>query len=73
MADQSEHTRRLVDQEVRRIVESAHAEAVELIQENRPRLDGLVEALLAQETLDEEDAYAAAGLPGRVREAVAPA
>jgi cell division protease FtsH len=33
-----------------------------LVAENRERLDRLVEALLERETLDEVDAYAAAGI-----------
>jgi cell division protease FtsH len=64
--EQSEHTRQLVDEEVRRIVEAAHGEVLELLQEHRGRLDGLAEALLAHETLDEDDAYGAAGLGRRV-------
>jgi cell division protease FtsH len=56
----SEATHRLIDEEVRRIVEAAHAEVARLLSENRDRLDSLTEALLAAETLDEEEAYAAA-------------
>ncbi len=63
--EQSEHTRRLVDEEVRRLAERSYGEVVDLLQENRAKLDGLAEALLAHETLDEEDAYAAAGLERR--------
>jgi cell division protease FtsH len=63
VAETSEATQRLVDEEVRRIVESAHAEASTLLREHRANLDSLVSALLEQETLDEADAYAAAGLP----------
>jgi cell division protease FtsH len=59
----SEATQRLVDEEVRRIVESAHQEVGELLRQHRPNLDSLVEGLLAAETLDEDDAYRAAGLP----------
>jgi cell division protease FtsH len=33
-----------------------------LLRENRGRLDALAEALLERETLDEEDAYATAGV-----------
>jgi cell division protease FtsH len=58
----SPETQRLLDEEVRRIVTKAHEEVIELLKENRPRLDGLVHALLEHETLDEEDAYAAAGV-----------
>ena len=62
-AESSEATQRLVDEEVRRIVETAHAEVSELLRANRSNLDSLVAALLERETLDEVDAYAAAGLP----------
>jgi cell division protease FtsH len=62
VSETSEATQRLIDEEVRRIVESAHAEVTELIRANRANLDTLVAALLEHETLDEADAYAAAGL-----------
>jgi cell division protease FtsH len=59
-AEVSESTRKLVDDEVRRIVDEAHAAVTQLLSENRDRLDSLTEALLAAETLDEDEAYAAA-------------
>jgi cell division protease FtsH len=62
-SEASEATQRLVDEEVRRIVESAHAEVSDLLRSHRDNLDSLVAALLDRETLDEADAYAAAGLP----------
>jgi cell division protease FtsH len=61
-AEVAPETRKLVDDEVRRIVAEAHAEVVTLLTENRARLDALASALLEQETLDEDDAYAAAGV-----------
>ena len=62
-ADQvSESTHELVDREVRRIVDEEFAEVRELLARERPRLDSLADALLERETLDEADAYAAAGL-----------
>jgi cell division protease FtsH len=61
-AEVSEHTQQLIDDEVRRIVDAAYAEVVTLLQENRARLDSLAKALLEHETLDEDDAYAAAGV-----------
>jgi cell division protease FtsH len=64
-SETSEATQRLIDDEVRRIVESAHAEVADLLREHRGNLDSLVAALLEHETLDETDAYAAAGLPRR--------
>ena len=61
-AEVSPDTQKLVDDEVRRIVDESHREVVALLQENRSRLDSLVQALLEHETLDEDDAYAAAGV-----------
>jgi cell division protease FtsH len=43
-------------------VDEAHEEVVELLRENRDKLDSLANALLEHETLDEDDAYAAAGV-----------
>jgi cell division protease FtsH len=59
----SESTQRLVDEEVRRLVEGAHEEVTRLLVEHREQLEGLAQALLETETLDEGDAYAAAGVP----------
>jgi cell division protease FtsH len=56
----SESTQRLVDEEVRRIVEESYAEVRDLLTEHRHQLDSLTEALLREETLDEDAAYAAA-------------
>ena len=58
----SETTQRLVDEEVRRIVEEAYADVQQLLTDNRDRLDALTAALLRDETLDEDAAYAAAGV-----------
>jgi cell division protease FtsH len=58
----SQATHELVDAEVRRIVDEELDATRELVAENRDRLDRLVEALLENETLDEVDAYAAAGI-----------
>jgi cell division protease FtsH len=55
-------TQKVVDDEVRRIVGAAHEQVVALLRDNRPRLDSLAHALLEHETLDEADAYAAAGV-----------
>jgi cell division protease FtsH len=62
-ADSSPATRALVDEEVRRIVDQAYREVVELLRRNRGKLDALASALLEHETLDGADAYAAAGIP----------
>jgi cell division protease FtsH len=61
-SETSERTQELVDEETRAIVEEAHDEVFRLLTENRSRLDALAQALLANETLDEAEAYAAAGV-----------
>jgi cell division protease FtsH len=58
----SDTTRLLVDDEVRRIVDAAHDRVLRLLTEHREKLDSLAEALLERETLDQDDAYAAAGI-----------
>ena len=64
----SPETQSLIDEEVHRIVEEAHAEVTLLLTEHRDQLDGLAHALLAAETLDAPAAYAAAGVPLRTAE-----
>ncbi len=58
----SERTRQLVDEEVRRITEECYEHAVDVLSGHRHQLDRLAAALLEHETLDEHDAYRAAGL-----------
>ncbi|MCH0541251.1 ATP-dependent zinc metalloprotease FtsH [Streptomyces sp. MUM 203J] len=52
-----------VDSEMRRIVDECYESACRLLRDNRARLDGLAGALLESETLDEDAAYRAAGVP----------
>jgi cell division protease FtsH len=59
----SESTQELVDKEVRRIVDESYTEARSLLTEHRDQLDSLTDALLQQETLDEDAAYDAAQVP----------
>ena len=61
----SEATQRLVDQEVRKLVATAHDDVTRLLTEHRHQLDSLADALLEHETLDQADAYAAAGIQAR--------
>jgi cell division protease FtsH len=61
-SETSSETQALIDAEVRRIIEEAHSEVTTLVRSNRDKLDALVAALLEHETLDEEAAYAAAGV-----------
>ena len=59
----SERTRQLVDAEVRKLADECHQRALGTLGEHRDQLESLAHALLEQETLDEVDAYAAAGIP----------
>jgi cell division protease FtsH len=63
VSETSEHTQRKIDEEVQRLVESAHQEVTQLLEEHRAQLESLAQALLKAETLDAGDAYAAAGVP----------
>jgi cell division protease FtsH len=61
----SAETQRLVDREVRRIVSEAHNDVLALLAEHRDNLESLTNRLVAQESLDQDDAYRAAGIsPG---------
>jgi cell division protease FtsH len=60
--DSSEHTRELVDDEVRRILEECERTAMAQLEAHRDQLEALARALLERETLDEADAYRIAGI-----------
>ncbi len=64
----SPETQALIDDEVHRIVEEAHADVTELLTEHRDQLESLTRALLDAETLDADAAYQAAGVPMRTAE-----
>ena len=66
----SEETKKLLDEEVRRIVDECHREAIRLLTDNRDRLDRLAEAVLKKDTLDEDEIYAATGLTKPARRGV---
>jgi cell division protease FtsH len=61
-------TRELVDEEARRIIDECYAEALQTLRERRGNLESLAGRLLEKETLDEQEAYAAAGLAQGKRE-----
>jgi len=67
-SETSPQTQWLIDEEVRHIVEDAHAETTQLLSDHRDQLDSLAHALLKAETLDAPDAYAAAGVRMRTAE-----
>jgi cell division protease FtsH len=58
----SEELRQRIDAEVRRLVDESYREALSLLREHRGKLDALANALLEDETLDEEGIHAAVGL-----------
>ncbi len=51
----SEDTAKLIDSEVRRIVDAAHEKAMELLSENRDKLEAIAQALLDRETITSSD------------------
>ena len=58
-------TRELVDTEARLIIEECYEQALATLRGSRDRLDRLARTLLDRETLEEDEAYAAAGIsPG---------
>ena len=59
----SEKTGDLIDAEVQRIIHECHEEAKRLLRDHRAALDGLVAALLKQETVSEQEILQATGLP----------
>jgi cell division protease FtsH len=59
----SEPTQELIDQEVRRIVDDAERDVIQLLETERERLEALANALLERETLDQPEAYEVAGVP----------
>ena len=58
----SEETAREVDLEIKRIADECFAEAMRLLTDNRNRLDALARALLAEDSLGEEQILSVTGL-----------
>lgn len=58
----SDHTAQAIDEEVLRIIGECHEEARRLLQEYRQQLDALAEALLQNETLNEQEILQVTGL-----------
>jgi cell division protease FtsH len=44
-----------IDNEVRQMIDQAHDEALEILQQRRPKLDELAQTLIERETIDRED------------------
>src|SRR5262249_33261666 len=68
-SETSPQTQRLIDQAGQALIEDCHAQVTQLLTDHGSQLDDLTHALLAAETLDAEDAYAAAGAQMRPAEA----
>jgi cell division protease FtsH len=51
----SEHTQRIVDEEIKRILDGAHTTAQAVIGANRDLLESIAQALLERETLDRDE------------------
>ncbi|MEW5882667.1 MAG: ATP-dependent zinc metalloprotease FtsH [Armatimonadota bacterium] len=63
--DYSEEVARLIDQEVKDIVESCYRRATEILVTNREKLDVVVEVLLEKETIDRQEFLRVIGVPDR--------
>jgi cell division protease FtsH len=59
----SERTAEAIDEEVLRIIQESHDEALRLLRKHRTELDRLANALVARETLDEAEILEVTGLP----------
>jgi cell division protease FtsH len=59
----SEATAAAIDAEVHTIIGESHEEAKRLLTDHRQQLDALVDALLARETLNEQEILEVTGLP----------
>jgi cell division protease FtsH len=68
----SESTHREIDREVRRIVATARSQTLQVLRDERGRLDRLAQALLEHETLDQDAAYRAVGITPPTRPAPLP-
>jgi cell division protease FtsH len=68
VSEASQQTQWIIDQEVQRLIEEAHAEVTHVLSDHREQLESLSRALLEAETLDAAEAYAAADVPMRAAE-----
>lgn len=61
----SPETERIIDQEIKKILDEQYARATHIIQENRDKLELLAQAVLAKETLYADEIYALLGITPR--------
>lgn len=60
--DFSEETARLIDEEIRRIIQDMERKAIEILKSNKVKLDALVQSLLEHESLSKEEVDQLLGL-----------
>ncbi|MFY9586331.1 MAG: ATP-dependent zinc metalloprotease FtsH [Actinomycetota bacterium] len=53
--DYSDHIAFEIDKEIRRLIDEAHSEAMEILTQYRPTLDAIVDALIERETVEKKD------------------
>jgi cell division protease FtsH len=63
--DYSEETARIIDQEVQRFLSMADQRAVQVLTENRDKLDAMTKALVEKESLDQDEIAVIIGVPVR--------
>jgi cell division protease FtsH len=61
----SEETARLIDEEIRSLIENCYIKAMNLLTEHRGSLEKLAETLLVQETMDAAEIYELLGITPR--------
>ncbi len=69
----SEYTARLIDEEVKAIIDTQYARAIKILTDNRDKLEKLAQAVLAKETLHAEEVYALLGITPRASNRIIPA
>ncbi|MBY0109834.1 MAG: ATP-dependent zinc metalloprotease FtsH [Candidatus Babeliaceae bacterium] len=68
----SEYTARLIDEEVKLIMDTQYARAIKILTDNRDKLEKLAETILEKETLYAEEVYALLGIKPRVSNRILP-
>lgn len=63
--DYSEETARVIDQEVQRFLSDADRRAVQVLTENRDKLDAMTKALVEKESLDQNEIAEIIGIPAQ--------
>ncbi len=64
----SEETAAKIDSEVRRLVEEAYAQTIQLLTQHKDKLEALAQALLSNEMIGQEDMYRIIGMEDKLAE-----